>query len=191
MVIGSAFSYGSVDPNLYGIGRVFSNFAAGFIPVVLYVIYREYTVSPANRLVIAILSVIPIATILLTITNPLHHMIWVMTEADAGPKFSIATDHKWFNRVQGRKFHRVELPLNWFDPGGPPRHVWTLFVHGPRFKPWGFLKRFTIEMGEQDMQFYSYTPVPEHDNEYRQAKWYEKDDCRRGRDIREDRALGI
>ena len=33
MVAGSAFSYGTSDPNLYGIGRVLSFFAAGFIPV--------------------------------------------------------------------------------------------------------------------------------------------------------------
>lgn len=100
MVMGASFSYGSTESNLYGIGRVLSNFAGSFIPVVLYVIYREYTVSPAKRYVIAILSIIPIATTVLTITNPLHHLIWTVIETDVGSRFSMATEHEWFNKVQ-------------------------------------------------------------------------------------------
>ena len=45
MVAGSAFSYGATDATLYGIGRTLSFFSAGFVPVVFYMIYREFTVG--------------------------------------------------------------------------------------------------------------------------------------------------
>ena len=64
LVAGSAFSYGTIDPNMYGIGRVLSFFASGFLPVAFYVVYREYTVGEPSAFFIALLSVIPIATTL-------------------------------------------------------------------------------------------------------------------------------
>ena len=51
MVGGSAFSYGTTDGNMYGIGRTLSFFSAGFLPVVLYTIYRQYTVGPPRPLI--------------------------------------------------------------------------------------------------------------------------------------------
>ena len=62
MVAGSAFSYGTSDANLFGIGRTLSFFSAGFIPVVFYIVYREYTVGPPNTLIIIMLSIAPVAT---------------------------------------------------------------------------------------------------------------------------------
>ncbi len=99
MVAGSAFSYGTTDPNLYGIGRVLSFFAAGFIPVAFYSIYRQYTVGPARTLIIAILSIIPIATTALAMTNAMHGMIWTVSETPDGLVFSAVTSHWWFTRV--------------------------------------------------------------------------------------------
>lgn len=37
-----------------------------------------------------------------------------------------------FNWVSRYKFHRIEVPAG--------AEVWTLFVHGPRIKSWGFLR---------------------------------------------------
>ena len=45
------------------------------------------------------LSVIPIATTVLALTNPLHNVIWTIIDSDAGIRFSDLTDHYWFNRV--------------------------------------------------------------------------------------------
>jgi hypothetical protein len=45
MVAGSAFAYNTTDENLYGIGRTLSFFSASFLPVALYMIYREFTVG--------------------------------------------------------------------------------------------------------------------------------------------------
>ncbi len=99
MIAGSAFSFGTEDPNLYGIGRTLSFFSAGFIPVAFFLVYRQYTDSAPSPLMIAILSVIPITTTVLTMTNSMHNMIWAMIVTEAGVHFTEITDHYWFNRV--------------------------------------------------------------------------------------------
>jgi diguanylate cyclase (GGDEF)-like protein/PAS domain S-box-containing protein len=99
MVAGSAFSYGASDPNIYGIGRTLSFFSAGFLPVVLYTIYREYTVGPPRADVLAILWIIPVITTVLAITNPLHNMVWAIVDTADGSRFTVASEHIWFNRV--------------------------------------------------------------------------------------------
>ena len=99
MVAGSAINYGTTDETLYGVGRTLTFFSAGFLPVVLYTIYREYTVGPAHPLVLALLSVVPAITIILAISNPLHHMIWTTVDTLDGSRFTAANEHFWFNRI--------------------------------------------------------------------------------------------
>jgi hypothetical protein len=41
------------------------------------------------------------------------------------------------NLLRGTDFHRVVLPRR---PDAPAPEAWSLFVHGPHVKPWGFLK---------------------------------------------------
>ena len=99
LVAGSAFSYTATDPSLYGIGRTLSFFASSFIPVAFYSLYRQYTERPARAAMILVLSIIPIATTLLAITNSMHNMIWSMVDTPDGLRFSAITSHWWFNRV--------------------------------------------------------------------------------------------
>lgn len=99
MVAGSAFSYNSMDPNLYGIGRTLAFLSAGFLPVVLYAIYRQYTGGPPSRLALAALSVVPLVTLGLAVSNPLHQMLWAIVETESGIRFTNSNDHVWFNRV--------------------------------------------------------------------------------------------
>lgn len=99
LVAGTAFSYGTQDPTMYGIGRVLSNGSAGFAAIAFYVVYREYTVGAPHPIVIVLLSIIPIATTALALTNSMHNIVWSMVETDAGIVFSESTDHFWFNRV--------------------------------------------------------------------------------------------
>jgi diguanylate cyclase (GGDEF)-like protein/PAS domain S-box-containing protein len=99
MIAGSAFSYNTDDPNIYGIGRTLSFFAAGFLPLVLYSIYREYTVGSTNSLLMALLAIVPIISTLLAVTNPLHNMIWTTVETETGLRFTDANEHLWFQRV--------------------------------------------------------------------------------------------
>jgi len=100
LIAGSAFSYGTLDPNIYGIGRVLAFFASGFLPVAFYILYREYTAGPPHSLLVAMLSVIPIATTLLALTNSMHNMIWMVVETETGFYFTDVAEHSWFNRVQ-------------------------------------------------------------------------------------------
>jgi diguanylate cyclase (GGDEF)-like protein/PAS domain S-box-containing protein len=99
MTAGTAFSYGTQDPNLYGIGRALSFFATGFMPVAFYIVYRDYTVGPPHPLIIAMLSIVPIATTMLALTNSTHNMIWAYVETESGIRFSNLADHYWYSRV--------------------------------------------------------------------------------------------
>ncbi len=99
MILGSALSLNTQDPNLYGIGRVLTFFGAGFVPVAVYYLYRDYTAGKPPWYVTAALSIIPVVTTVLAITNSLHSMIWTFTETAAGIQFTDATEHAWFNRV--------------------------------------------------------------------------------------------
>ncbi len=99
MLAGSAFSYGATEANLFNIGRTLSFFSAGFIPVVFYVIYREYTVGTPNGVMIAMLSVVPIVTTGLALTNSMHDLVWIVNETAGGISHSSVTDHYWYNRV--------------------------------------------------------------------------------------------
>ncbi len=99
MLAGAAFSYGATAATLYGIGRTLSFFSAGFIPVVFYVIYREYTVGAPSAMIIVMLSIVPMATTALALTNPLHNLIWGVNDAASGLIFTDMTQHYWYNRV--------------------------------------------------------------------------------------------
>jgi len=99
MLAGSAFSYDATDATYYGIGRTLSFFSAGFIPVVFYSIYREYTVGPPNVLMIVMLSIVPVATTALALTNSMHSIIWVVNETAAGLSHSDVMDHYWYRRI--------------------------------------------------------------------------------------------
>lgn len=99
LVLGAAFSYGATDANLYSIGRILSFFTVGFLPIVFYMVYREYTVGPAKAVVIAMMSVIPVATTALALTNSMHELLWVVSETANGLQFTDVTEHYWYNRI--------------------------------------------------------------------------------------------
>jgi len=99
MLAGSAFSYETADATLYGIGRTLSFFSAGFIPVVFYIIYREYTVGAPHAVIIAVLCIVPMVTTGLALTNSLHNIIWVANETANGLSYSDVTDHYWYTRI--------------------------------------------------------------------------------------------
>ncbi len=99
MVAGSAFSYGAVDANLYGIGRTLSFFSAGFIPVVFYLIYREFAVGRAHPILIAMLCIIPMATTVLALTNSMHGMLWQAVQTPSGLVVSEMLQHDWYRRI--------------------------------------------------------------------------------------------
>jgi diguanylate cyclase (GGDEF)-like protein/PAS domain S-box-containing protein len=98
LVGGSAFVYATSDPTLFSVGFVLRFFSGGFLPVVLYLIYREYTIGPPPALLLAALCIVPVATTALVITNPLHQMIWTVVSDEPAGRF-LASRHFWFARV--------------------------------------------------------------------------------------------
>ena len=99
LLTGAAFSYGAADAVTYGIGRVFSFTSAAFAAVVFFMIYREYTVGRQSWPLVTMMAVVPAATMILALTNPMHNMLWTAIETEAGLRFSNVTDHYWYNRV--------------------------------------------------------------------------------------------
>ena len=99
MLAGSAFSYGATDSTFYGIGRTLTFSSAGFIPVVFYIIYREYTVGLPHALLIVALCIVPVVTTGLALTNSMHSIIWVANETASGLSYSDAADHYWYNTI--------------------------------------------------------------------------------------------
>ncbi len=100
LLVGTAFWYGTTDLNLFGIGRVLTVFATGFIPIVLYAVYREYTVGRPSRYLIAALAIVPTTTTLLAISNSIHGILWTATVTESGIGFTLAKDHFWVRFVQ-------------------------------------------------------------------------------------------
>ena len=74
--------------------------------------------------------------------------------ADAGQTSTIIrTIRPWrLNRLRGEDYHRVVLRAG--------RPAWTLFMHGPRVKGWGFLRG-----GE-------YRPMARDASEFRHRDWW-------------------
>ena len=99
MLAGSSFSYEATDATLYGIGRTLTFFSAGFIPIVFYIIYRNYTVGPPHTITIIMLSIIPMVTTGLCLTNSMHSMIWAVNETATGLSYSNVSDHYWYNKI--------------------------------------------------------------------------------------------
>ena len=99
LLTGSAFSYGAADSVTYGIGRVFSFTSGAFAAVVFFMIYREYTVGRQSWPLVAMMAIVPAATMVLALTNPMHNMLWTAIETESGLRFSNVTDHYWYNRV--------------------------------------------------------------------------------------------
>ena len=94
----------------------------------------------------------------------------------------VAKTRKWINFVKGETFHRVVLPKIPTDMADhKERECWTLFIHGRRFKGWGFLKPFQVSSGPDSQGFYTYTPVPR--GEFSDVGWWKT--AILGRDLRQ------
>ena len=99
MTAGTALSHAAQDPVFYGAGRILTFVGSGFMPIAFYVVYRQYTSGAANPLIVALLSIVPIVTTLLALTNSMHNLIWAVVETDSGIAFSSIKNHYWFTRV--------------------------------------------------------------------------------------------
>ena len=98
LVAGSALAYATSNPAVYNAGFVLRFFSDGFLPVVMFLVYREYTAGRPSGLLLAALCIVPAMTTILVLSNPLHHLIWSGVGTNVADRF-LASDHAWFNRV--------------------------------------------------------------------------------------------
>jgi len=98
-VAGASLWYGATDMNLFRIGRVLTMFAAGFMPVAFYMLYREYAGDRPSGQLIAALAIIPSVTTALAITNPWHGLLWEAQLIAGSVQFSHVREHAWFRLV--------------------------------------------------------------------------------------------
>ena len=99
MLVGSAFSYTASSAAAYGVGRIFSFISAGFTPVVFYALYRQYTIGSARTSTVLLLSLVPLVSVFLAVSNSLHGMIWTAEMTDGGLVTSALIDHAWYRYV--------------------------------------------------------------------------------------------
>ena len=99
MVAGTAFAYGANDIALFNIGRVLNFFAASFLPVAFYAVYRQFTSGPARAWLMALLAIVPFLTTALALSNSLHNMLWFAFDSGYGLVISETGESAWFMRV--------------------------------------------------------------------------------------------
>ena len=71
---------------------------------------------------------------------------------------------RWLNWIPGKKFHRITEVL----PG-----TWTLFVHGPHSKNWGFLDPIDMNDGSRPLLYFN----PYNQSDSNGAHWWAEHDA--------------
>ncbi len=99
IVAGPAFFYGTDEPVRYGIGRALTFIGTGFLPIVFYLLYREYTQEGIHRYVVFALCAIPGVTVIMALTNPWHGLVWSARVVGDSLAFTDVNEHLWFNWV--------------------------------------------------------------------------------------------
>jgi len=99
MVGATGIWYRATDPDVYAVGRTLSYCSSGFMPVAFFQIYREFTTGRASGGVIALLSIIPLLSTGLAITNDFHGLLWTVREVGGAVSFSSPDEHFWYSKV--------------------------------------------------------------------------------------------
>jgi diguanylate cyclase (GGDEF)-like protein/PAS domain S-box-containing protein len=99
LVAGASLSFAAGDTAMYGLGRVLGFFGGGFLPVVFYLIYRDYVFGRPPALLLGALCIIPATTTVLVISNPLHHLLWDVVQTDGGLEVLPGREPRWLSYV--------------------------------------------------------------------------------------------
>lgn len=75
-VIGSAIELMSSSFDVFSIGRTGHFVGTAFLPVVLYVCFREYTGAQTTARMLVLLTMLPIVSVTLAATNSFHELMW-------------------------------------------------------------------------------------------------------------------
>lgn len=103
-VMGGAVELMSTTFYLFSIGRTGHFIGTALVPIVVYILFREYTGSDTPTRTVVMLLIVPVVSITLAATNQFHEFMWFLPATNDAGEF-------------------LTRPERW----GP----WFLFIHAP------------------------------------------------------------
>lgn len=98
---GSALEAAVPSLAVHNVARVMIFIGAAFVPIALVAFLMGYTVQGVRGNVLAVLSVVPTLTVLLTATNPWHGLLWEYPPSLGAAVTPLLDWGPWFNFVHG------------------------------------------------------------------------------------------
>lgn len=111
---------------VFSIGRTGHFIGTALVPIVAYVCFREYTGSETPARTLLLLSIIPLASVLLAATNSGHEFMWYLPISNAAGEF-LTRPERW-----GPWFLFVHLPYSYAVIGAA---IMTLLSHSSSVAP--------------------------------------------------------
>ena len=111
---------------VFSIGRTGHFIGTALVPIVAYVCFREYTGSETPARTLSLLSIIPLASVLLAATNSDHEFMWYLPISNEAGEF-LTRPERW-----GPWFLFVHLPFSYAVIGAA---IVTLLSHSSSVAP--------------------------------------------------------
>lgn len=111
---------------VFSIGRTGHFIGTALVPIVAYVCFREYTGSETPARTLSLLSIIPLASVLLAATNSDHEFMWYLPISNEAGEF-LTRPERW-----GPWFLFVHLPYSYAVIGAA---IVTLLSHSSSVAP--------------------------------------------------------
>ncbi|MDH3615943.1 MAG: diguanylate cyclase [Gammaproteobacteria bacterium] len=111
---------------VFSIGRTGHFIGTALVPIVAYVCFREYTGSETAARTLSLLSIIPLASVLLAATNSDHEFMWYLPISNEAGEF-LTRPERW-----GPWFLFVHLPYSYAVIGAA---IMTLLSHSSSVAP--------------------------------------------------------
>jgi diguanylate cyclase (GGDEF)-like protein len=111
---------------VFSIGRTGHFIGTALVPIVAYVCFREYTGSQTPARTLSLLSIIPLASVLLAATNSNHEFMWYLPISNEAGEF-LTRPERW-----GPWFLFVHLPYSYAVIGAA---IMTLLSHSSSVAP--------------------------------------------------------
>jgi len=86
-VLGGAIELVATSYVVFSVGRIGHFIGTAIVPVTLLLYFRQYTGRDISRNMIAALLIIPISSIVVAATNPLHEFMWYLPATNAAGQF--------------------------------------------------------------------------------------------------------
>lgn len=125
-VVGGGIELLAENFTVFSIGRTGHFIGTALVPIVAFVGFREYTGSETAGRVLVLLSIIPLASVLLAATNFDHELMWYLPIANEAGQF-LTRPERW-----GPWFLYIHLPYSYAVFGAA---ILTLLSHSSTVAP--------------------------------------------------------